>query len=68
MIDTWRTDKGRTVVTVPKTETKDEAIRIANEHFKTKKDNLVVNEGRTRGDMLTIGVKGKVWVISRGEV
>lgn len=60
---------GKTYVTVNKEHTRAEALKIANNHFKTKKDNLIIQSGMTNKnkDMLSVGVRGNVWVISRRE-
>ncbi len=46
--------------------TKDEALRIANTHFKTKLDNLNIQSGSVDGEDLYLG-KGEVWAISKKE-
>ncbi len=45
---------------------KDEAIRIANKHFKTKLGALEVVSGKVEKDgTLRIGVRGDWWVVYR---
>jgi len=43
-----------------------EAVSIANEHFKTKTENLVIQRGKIIGkDEIKIGSKGELWAIWR---
>ena len=65
----FKDEHGKTYLAFIKSEsTKDMAIKSANAHFKTKKDNLRVQSGRIleNGD-LEVGVRGGWWVVSRKE-
>ena len=55
----------KTFVVISKSFPKDEAISIANRHFKTKRSNLVVQMGKLSGDNLFIEKTGSVWAISK---
>ena len=55
----------RTYFTVEKTYTKEQALRIANKHFKVRLDSLEIQSGKIKGDTLEFGCRGNVWVISR---
>lgn len=55
----------RTYLVLSKSFPKEEAIKDANLHFKTKKSNLIVQSGRLKGNDLFIEKTGVVWVISK---
>lgn len=57
----------KSVVAIPKSFTEEQALTIANEHFKVKKSDLFIETGRTLGDEELIYPKktGDVWVIGR---
>ena len=61
------TDGKRSYVAVSKTYSKDEAITIANEHFKTKKSNLEIQSGKALKNRLEFDVNGQnsCWIVSR---
>ena len=56
---------GKTYIAVSKAFKKSEALTYANGYFKAKLDTLRLQEGHLRGDVLEVGVKGDVWVVSR---
>ena len=46
--------------------TQKEALRKANEHFKTKMENLEIQSGKMLdAETVKIGCKGDQWIISR---
>ena len=55
----------KTFVVISKSFPKERAITIANEHFKTKRSNLVVQSGTVSKDDLYLGKTGTVWAISK---
>lgn len=55
----------KSFLVISKSFPRDEAISIANRHFKTKRSNLVVQSGRISGDDLFIEKTGSVWAISK---
>lgn len=55
----------KTFVVISKSFPEERAISIANQHFKTKRSNLVVQSGRISGDDLYLGKTGTVWAISK---
>ena len=63
----YKTESGRTYVAVSKMFDKETAIKIANEHFKTRKSDLICEVGRTLGDedLVVPHKTGNVWAISR---
>ena len=62
----YKDEHGHTYIAVIKENcTKAEAVKVANNHLKTKKDNLVVQSGKLNGETLMIGVRGDLWVVSR---
>jgi len=65
--EVYKTDTGRTYVAVSKKVDKETAIKIANEHFKTRKADLNIEIGRTLGDedLVVPHKTGDVWAISR---
>ena len=64
--EVYKTETGRTYVAVSKKVDKETALKIANEHFKTRKADLIIEVGRTLGDDLVVPHKtGDVWAISR---
>lgn len=65
MLDIYMTEKGRTVVVVPGTLSKDKALTIANKHFKEKKSNLEILPGKLKRGMLEIGTEGNKWCVQR---
>ena len=67
-MEIFKANDGHVYVAFPKKGvTKDEAVKIANKHFKCKKSLLLVQTGRVSGGgyVLKIGVVGKYWVVSR---
>lgn len=67
--EVYRTDINRSVVAIDRKYTKEQALRIANEHFKTKLDSLEIQIGRTLGeeDLIFPKKSGDVWVVFRKE-
>lgn len=65
--EVYRTDSNRSVVAIDKKFSKEEALRIANEHFKVKLDTLEIQIGRTLGeeDLIFPKKTGDVWVVFR---
>lgn len=65
--EVYKTETGRTYVAVSKKFDKETAIKIANEHFKVKKSDLICEVGRTLGDedLIVPHKTGDVWAISR---
>lgn len=65
--EVYKTDTGRTYVAVSKKVDKETALKIANEHFKTRKADLIIEVGRTLGDedLVVPHKTGDVWAISR---
>jgi hypothetical protein len=56
----------RSIVVMDRKVDKAKALTIANEHFKTSKDNLIIERGRTIGDEVVFPNKaGDVWCIYR---
>lgn len=56
----------RSYVVIPKSLTKAQALTEANNHFKEKKANLVIESGRMIDEeTIEIGNKGYLWVVSR---
>ena len=56
----------KTYVVMPKSLTRDKALKEANNHFKTKKENLVIESGKMKdAETVEIGKKGYLWVVSR---
>ena len=45
---------------------KTDAVKIANEHFKKKKEDLIVQTGKMIDEeTIKIGCRGNLWVVSR---
>lgn len=65
--EVYRTDSNRSIVAIDKKYSKEEALRIANEHFKVKLDALQIETGRTLGeeDLIFPKKTGDVWVVFR---
>lgn len=65
--EVYKTETGRTYVAVSRKVDKETALKIANEHFKTKKADLNIEVGRTLGedDLIVPNKTGNVWAISR---
>lgn len=63
----YKDENGKTYIAYLKSElTKDEALTIANYHFKVRKDELKVINGKLNADgMLEIGGRGNMWVVFR---
>lgn len=63
----FKDSHGRTYIAVAKENcSKEEAIKVANRHFKIKKNLLEVQSGKLNKDNdLEIGVRGDLWVVSR---
>lgn len=63
----YKTESGKTYVAVSKMFDKETAIKIANEHFKTRKSDLICEVGRTLGDedLVVPHRTGDVWAVSR---
>lgn len=58
-------DGCRTYVVITRLVPKKEALTMANKKLKHKVDMLGITTGRVKGDEVTIGVRGDVWVIWR---
>lgn len=65
--EVYRTDEKRSVVVISKSFTQEQALTIANEHFKVRKSDLFIETGRTLGDDQIVfpNKTGDVWVIGR---
>ena len=63
----YKDENGKTYIAYFKSEmTKDKALTIANYHFKVRKDELKVINGKLNVDgMLEIGGRGDMWVVFR---
>lgn len=63
----FKDENGKTYIAYFKSElTKDEVLTIANYHFKVRKDELKVINGKLNEDgMLEIGGRGDMWVVFR---
>lgn len=58
-------ESAKTYAVIPKANaTKDEAVKIANTHYRIKKEDLKVEQGNVEGDFLYLE-KGDYWVVSR---
>lgn len=55
----------KTFVVISKSFPNERAITIANQHFRTKRSNLVVQSGRISGDDLYLSKTGTVWAVSK---
>lgn len=64
-MDIYKTEKGKTYLTLSKDFDKDKAKTIGNDYFHTKRSMIVVESGKVKGDSLAVGVDGDVWAISR---
>ena len=65
--EVYKTDSNRSIVAIDKKYSKEEALRIANEHFKAKLESLEIETGRTLGeeDLIFPKKSGDVWVVYR---
>ena len=65
--EVYKTETGRSFVVIDKKVDKDKALTLANEHFKTRKSDLICEVGRTLGedDLIVPNKTGNVWAISR---
>lgn len=65
--EVYKTDNNRSMVAIDKKYTKEQALRIANEHFKAKLESLQIETGRTLGeeDLIFPKKSGDVWVVFR---
>lgn len=65
--EVFRTDDKRSVVAISSNYSQEQALTIANEHFKVKKSDLFIQKGRTLGDDQIVfpNKPGDVWVIGR---
>lgn len=64
----WKTEKGKTIVTVGKNHCKDVALRFANEVFKAKLSDLKIITAYENGDLLFLTSqegKKEVWAVMR---
>lgn len=65
-MEVFETNDGHVYVAINKRGvSKDDAVTIANRHFKLKKSILMVETGRIVKGKLKIGIDGNYWVISR---
>lgn len=56
----------RSFYVISKKTSREKALKIANEHFKTKISNLEVRTGKMLDEeTVKIGCKGDLWIISR---
>ena len=59
----------KSYVVMPKSLTRDQALKEANRHIKTKKADLEIQSGRMLdAETVVIGKKGYLWVISRRKI
>ena len=65
----FKDENGKTYVAVLKCVARPwKAVTVANYHFKTNKNNLVVFDGNIAGDELKLKTKnGNAWVVTRKE-
>lgn len=65
----FKDENGKTYVAVLKCVARPwKAVTVANYHFKTNKNNLVVFNGNIAGDELKLRTKnGNAWVVTRKE-
>jgi hypothetical protein len=64
-MDIYKTEKGKTYLTLSKDFDKDKAKTIGNDYFHAKRSEIMVESGKVTGDSLEVGVDGDVWAISR---
>lgn len=56
----------KSYVVIEKSLTREQALKEANNHFKEKKTNLVIQSGRMIDpETIEIGKTGYLWVVSR---
>lgn len=56
----------KSYVVMPKSYTKEQALKEANKHFKESKASLVIESGRMIDEeTIEIGNKGYLWAVSR---
>ena len=61
-------DGRKAFVVIPKKGTKkDDAVKIANKHFKTSLEGLEVRTGYVEGNALYLGGKADMWIVTRRE-
>ena len=69
-MEIFKTDDGKVIVVVSRAESKETATKMANRHFKAKKNSLVIKPGYKSGDYVyDRQPNGKfcsnVWLIKR---
>lgn len=57
----------RSYVVISKKMNKEQALTLANEHFRAKKSDLIIESARTLGDdeLIVPNKTGDVWAVSR---
>lgn len=66
-MESFKDNKGRRYIAINKAEhSKIDAVKIANVHFKKKKEDLIVQTGKMIDEeTIKIGCRGDLWVVSR---